>query len=65
MMDTLNTRKPKCIIDNIISAQKRQPIYSEVPGTTVECILVKLLTMIKYGPKKTKMNHSQDHITSN
>lgn len=39
--------------------------YSEVPGTTVVCILVKLLTIIKYGPKKTKMNHSQDHITSN
>lgn len=64
MMDILNTRKPKCIIDNIISAQKRHQ-YSEVPGTTVVCILVKLFTMIKYGPRKTKMNHSQDHITLN
>lgn len=64
MMDTLNTRKPKCIIDNIISARRGNQ-YSEVLGTTVICILVKLLTMIKYGPRKTKMNHSQDHVTSN
>lgn len=64
MMDVLNTRKPKYIIENIISAQKRHR-YSEVPETTVVCILVKLLTMIKYGPRKTKMNHSQVYITLN
>lgn len=63
-MDTLNTRKPKCIIDNIISIQERHQ-YSEVPGTTVECVFIKLLTIIKYGPGLKKMYHSQDHITWN